>query len=137
MLSPPNPERTKGHVVVGNDVWFGEDVTVLSGVTIGDGCCIGARSVVTKDLKPYSICAGVPCKIIKPRYNQEMIDFLLKLEWWNWPFRMKSQNKEFFNTNLNKTPLEKVRKMIRTEFGLLIPCNSYQLYFESQDQLSK
>lgn len=49
---------SKGPVNIGSDVWFGNDVVVMSNVTIGDGCCIGARSVVTKDLEPYTICVG-------------------------------------------------------------------------------
>jgi acetyltransferase-like isoleucine patch superfamily enzyme len=79
---PPTAERTKGNVVIGNDVWIAEDVVILSGVTIGDGCCIGARSVVSKDLPPYSICVGTPCKPVKKRYSQEIIDFLVDLQWW-------------------------------------------------------
>lgn len=77
--SPPTKERTKGHVNIGNDVWIGEDVMILSGVTIGDGCCIGAKSVVTKSLPPYTICVGSPCKPVKQRYSTEIIEFLQKL----------------------------------------------------------
>ena len=79
----------------------GEDVFILSGVTIGDGCCIGSRSVITKDLPPYTICVGQPCKPVKNRYNKEIIDFLLKLQWWNWDKEKIKINKKFFMTNLN------------------------------------
>ena len=64
-IYPLTKERTKGDVIIGNDVWFGEDVWIGSGVTIGDGCVIGARSVVTKNLPPYTICAGIPCIVKK------------------------------------------------------------------------
>ena len=102
LTTPPNKERTKGHVIVGNDVWIGEDVFICSGIKIGDGCCIGARSVVTNDLPPYHICVGVPCKPIKKRYSENIIQFLLNLKWWDWDNNKIKQNKEFFYTNLNK-----------------------------------
>lgn len=92
---------SKGKISIGNDVWIGEDVFILSGVTIGDGCCIGSRSVVTKDLPPYSICVGQPCKPVKNRYNKEIIDFLLKIQWWDWDKKRIELNKRFFMTNLN------------------------------------
>jgi acetyltransferase-like isoleucine patch superfamily enzyme len=76
--------RSKGKIIINNDVWIGEDVIILSGVTIGDGCCIGARSIVTKNLEPYTICVGSPCKEIKKRYNDEIINLLLEIKWWNW-----------------------------------------------------
>lgn len=57
-------------VIVGNDVWLGARVIIMPGVTIGDGCIVGANSVVTKDLPPYSICAGTPARVIKYRKKQ-------------------------------------------------------------------
>jgi len=53
----------KGDTVVGNDVWIGQNVTVMPGVHIGDGAIIGANSVVTKDIPPYTISAGNPCRV--------------------------------------------------------------------------
>lgn len=102
LCNPPTKERTKGNVNIGNDVWIGMNVWVGSGLTIGDGCCIGANSVVTKSLPPYSICVGVPCKPVKKRYNQEVIDFLLDLKWWNWSESKIKRNMKFFYLNLNK-----------------------------------
>lgn len=101
--NPPNEERTKGHVIIGNDVWIGEDVFISSGVNIGDGCCIGAKSVITKDLSPYTICVGTPCKPIKNRYRTDIISFLLELKWWNWTDEKIKNNYDFFNLNLNET----------------------------------
>jgi len=68
-LSVPikNQGVTKGKTVVGNDVWIGANVSIMSGVNIGDGCIIAAGAVVTKDVPPYSIIGGVPAKIIKNR----------------------------------------------------------------------
>ena len=75
----------KGDIVVGNDVWIGYEAVILAGVTIGDGAVIGARSVVTKDVPPYTIAGGVPAKTIRKRFNEETIDTLLELRWWDWP----------------------------------------------------
>jgi len=104
--------NTKGKVIIGNDVWIGEDVIILSGVKIGDGVVIGAGSVVSKDLEPYTICVGVPCKSVKKRYNVDIINFLLELKWWNWDDERIKKNKKFFNTNLNKSTLEEIKSTI-------------------------
>ena len=103
ITNPPTKERTKGDVIIGNDVWIGKDVFITSGVTIGDGCCIGAKSVVTRNLPPYSICVGSPCKPVKKRYRKrEVIEFLLKIKWWDWDVDKITRNREFFYTNLNE-----------------------------------
>lgn len=73
------------NVVIGNDVWIGHGVSILSGITIGDGAIVAAGAVVTKNVEPYSIVGGVPARLIKKRFNEEQIDFLLKLQWWNKP----------------------------------------------------
>ncbi|MDZ7588216.1 MAG: CatB-related O-acetyltransferase [Parasphingorhabdus sp.] len=85
-------DKSKGTVTIGNDVWIGRRATVLSGVTIGDGAVIGAGSVVTKDVAPYAIVAGNPAKFIRKRFDDETIEFLLKLRWWDWP---ESQIRQF------------------------------------------
>ena len=76
--------EAKGDTVVGNDVWFGRGCTILPGVTIGDGAVIAARSVVVQDVPPYAIVGGNPAKLIKYRFSQEIIEELLKIQWWNW-----------------------------------------------------
>ena len=75
----------KGDTVIGNDVWFGQNVTVLPGVHIGDGAIIGTNSTVAKDIPPYSIAVGNPCHVVKLRFDKGVIDYLLKLKWWDWP----------------------------------------------------
>lgn len=75
---------SKGDVVIGNDVWIGYNVTVLSGVKIGDGAVIGTNSLVIKDVEPYSVVAGNPAKHIKYRFSPEQIEKLLQIQWWNW-----------------------------------------------------
>ena len=74
----------KGDTIVGNDVWIGQNVTILPGVHIGDGAIIGANSVVSKDVPSYHIVGGNPIKIIRKRFDDETIDYLLKLKWWDW-----------------------------------------------------
>ena len=70
--------------IIGNDVWIGCDVTLISGVHIGDGAIIGAGAVVTKDVPPYEIWGGVPAKRIGSRFDKETIDILEEIQWWNW-----------------------------------------------------
>lgn len=81
----PGLPRSKGDVIIGNDVWIGTDALILSGVEIGNGAVIAARSVVTEDVAPYSIMAGNPAKHIKFRFSESIIDDLQKIAWWDWP----------------------------------------------------
>ncbi|WP_438730233.1 CatB-related O-acetyltransferase [Enterococcus sp. AZ128] len=76
----------KGDIVIGNDVWIGYEATILSGVTIGDGAIIGAKSVVTKDVPAYSVVGGIPAKEIKPRFDSATIQKLQRIKWWDWPY---------------------------------------------------
>lgn len=81
----------KGDIVVGNDVWIGYEAVILSGVTIGDGAIVGARAVVTRDVPPYTIVGGVPAKPIRKRFDDETIEKLLRLRWWDWDERAISR----------------------------------------------
>lgn len=71
-------------VRIGNDVWIGEKVFISDGISIGDGAIVGAHSVVTHDVPPYAIVAGAPAKILRYRFDEETINALLEIEWWNW-----------------------------------------------------
>lgn len=109
--TPPtqNDLPLKGDTVVGNDVWIGQNVTILPGVHIGDGAIIGLNSVVTSDIPPYSIYAGNPAKFIRKRFDDEMIELLEKLQWWN-------KNIEEINSLipiLTCSDLEKVRSELK------------------------
>jgi virginiamycin A acetyltransferase len=82
----------KGDIIVGNDVWIGTDVKILSGVTIGDGAVIGAGAIVTKDVPPYAIAVGSPARVVKKRFDDAMIEKLLKIQWWHWPVEKIREN---------------------------------------------
>ena len=73
----------KGDTVIGNDVWIGQNATILPGVHIGDGAIIGLNSVVSSNIPPYTIAAGNPARVIRKRFDDELIDLLLKLKWWD------------------------------------------------------
>lgn len=72
----------KGDTVIGNDVWIGRESTIMPGVHIGDGAIVGAYSVVTKDVAPYSVVGGNPARFIKNRFDRELTQLLLELKWW-------------------------------------------------------
>ena len=73
----------KGDTVIGNDVWIGQNATILPGVHIGDGAIIGLNSVVSKDVEPYTIVAGNPAQFIRKRFDDELIGLLQRLKWWD------------------------------------------------------
>ena len=70
------------HVTIGNDVWTGHNVNILSGVSVGDGAVIGAGAVVTRDVPPFAIVAGVPAQVRRMRFPELTIQRLLRLKWW-------------------------------------------------------
>ena len=75
----------KGPTIVGNDVWIGYDAVIMPGVHIGDGAVVGTRSVVTRDVPPYTVVAGDPARPIRKRFDDATIDKLMRLQWWNLP----------------------------------------------------
>jgi virginiamycin A acetyltransferase len=76
---------SRGDTVIGNDVWIGFESLIMPGVHIGDGAIIAARSVVTRDVPPYTIVGGNPAQIIRQRFSDAEITTLLTLRWWDWP----------------------------------------------------
>ena len=87
-----NAWDNKGDIVIGNDVWIGYEAVIMSGVTIGDGAIIGTRAVVTKDVPPYTIVGGVPAKLIRKRFSEDVISFLLEIRWWDWSKERIAEN---------------------------------------------
>jgi len=82
---------------IGNDVWIGNNVMIMDGVTIGDGAVVAGGAVVTKNVDPYTIVGGLPAKEIKKRFNDEQIQKLLKIKWWDWDTNRIRKSTEFFS----------------------------------------
>ena len=84
-MEPPAPSDLpfKGDTVIGNDVWIGQNAVILPGVHIGDGAIIGASSVVGSDVDPYTIVVGNPAKVLRKRFDDELIELLLQFKWWD------------------------------------------------------
>ena len=83
LLPPPS---------VGNDCWIGERVSIVGGIKIGDGAMVLTGAVVVKDVPPYAVVGGVPANIIKYRYDEATIEWLLKIKWWNKPIEWLKKN---------------------------------------------
>ena len=99
----------KGDTVIGNDVWIGQNAVILPGVHIGDGAIIGANSVVGSDVAPYTIVIGNPARILRKRFDDELIHLLLELKWWNQPIDEINR----LIPILTNSDLGKVTKIIR------------------------
>jgi len=97
----------KGDTVIGNDVWLGYESVVMPGVRIGDGAIIAAKSIVTKDVPPYTIVGGNPAKIIKQRFDDQVVAKLLAIKWWDWSVEKITHNIPFLVSN----DIEQLMKM--------------------------
>ena len=84
-MNPPDISDIplKGDTVIGNDVWIGQNAVILPGVHIRDGAIIGANSVVGSDVAPYTIVIGNPAKTLRKRFDDELIELMLKFRWWD------------------------------------------------------
>lgn len=95
--------------VIGNDVWIAAGVSICRNVHIGNGCVIGAGAVITKDIEPYSVVVGVPGKVIKKRFSDNIIERLERAQWWNLPINVIHDNLTLFrDSHLNEEILEKI-----------------------------
>ena len=111
-MNPPMPFDLplKGDTVIGNDVWIGQNAVILPGVHIGDGAIIGANSIVGSDVAPYTIMVGNPARILRKRFDDELIDLLLKLKWWD----RSIEEIDSLIPILTCSNLENVRKELRS-----------------------
>lgn len=99
-LAPHTEELPlKGDTVIGNDVWIGQNVTIMPGVHIGDGAIIGTNSTVAKDIPPYAIAVGNPCQVKRYRYSQEDINKLEEIKWWDWDIEKINKYMDIINSN--------------------------------------
>lgn len=101
----------KGDIIVGNDVWIGRESRIMPGVKIGDGAVVGAYSVVTKDVPPYSVVGGNPARWIKRRFEDDLIEILLKLRWWDF----EAERLVKFLPVLCDSDLDKVKRILEME----------------------
>lgn len=109
--TPPHMSQLphKGDTVIGNDVWLGRESIIMPGVKIGDGAIVAAYSVVTKEVPPYAIYGGNPAKFIKFRFDDELIDLLLRFRWWD----LASEQLVEFLPLLCDPDLERVKKVLQ------------------------
>jgi virginiamycin A acetyltransferase len=101
---------SEGPIEIGNDVWVCSDAKILSDVTIGNGAVIAADSVVVNDVEPYSIVAGNPATHKKYRFDQDTIDALQEIAWWDWSTEKQKRNIEFFDADLRE--VEDIRSLV-------------------------
>ena len=85
---------SRGHTLIGNDVWVADGAIIMSGVRIYDGAIIGAGAVVTRDVMAYEVVGGVPAKHIRFRFDPKTIKALIQLAWWDWPLEKIIANAE-------------------------------------------
>ncbi|NDJ18094.1 Vat family streptogramin A O-acetyltransferase [Myxacorys almedinensis A] len=92
----PHPHELpyKGDTVIGNDVWIGYESVIMPGVEIGDGAIVAAKSVVVSDVSPYAVVGGNPAKLIRQRFDDEVIRSLLEIAWWDWDCEKITRNLE-------------------------------------------
>lgn len=108
----PPYNRFKDSIKIGNDVWIAAGAIITRGVTIGDGAVIGANSVVTKDVPPYAIVVGAPARLVKYRFEPDVIETLLKLNWWDWPIEKIKSN---FNLLSNAPHPNILRELLKND----------------------
>jgi virginiamycin A acetyltransferase len=99
---------SRGPIQIGNDVWIASHVVIGSGVTIGDGAVVGANSVVVRDVPPYAVVAGCPARVLRFRFDESLVERLLKLRWWDWDNARIVRNRELFLTPLTHEVLNRV-----------------------------
>jgi virginiamycin A acetyltransferase len=91
-IAMPEEWPNKGDTIIGNDVWLGYNATIMPGIKVGDGAIIATNSVVTKDVPPYAMVGGNPAKIIRKRFDEETINKLLEVRWWDWDIEKITAN---------------------------------------------
>ncbi len=93
----------KGDIVIENDVWIGYEAVIMPGIHIGNGAIIGTRAVVTKDVAPYTIVGGVPAKPIQKRFDDNTIERLQAIRWWDWDKeKVRQKINDIISANLDK-----------------------------------
>lgn len=132
--------KMAGGVHIGNDVWIGTGAIILAGISIGDGAVIAAGSVVTKDVEPYAIVGGTPAKLLKKRFDEEIVDKLEKLKWWEYePKIFEGIN---YTTDIRET-IKRLDDRIQRGYPLykgdryLVSSKSRKIYYLGQDDAER
>lgn len=105
----------KGRVTIGSDVWIGRQCIIMDGVTIGDGAVVATGAVVTKDVPPFAVVGGVPAKVIKYKFPQDVIDRLEEIKWWNLPDEEITKRIDLFH--IQNPTLEDINRFFPVEMG--------------------
>lgn len=106
-----NEYDESGDCVIGNDVWISANAVILRDVVIGHGAVIGAGAVVTKDVEPYSIVTGVPARLVRKRFSDEVIASLLDIAWWDWPLDLiRSHVDLIYSEKVDATVIARLRQ---------------------------
>lgn len=101
-----------GDINIGDDVWLGQRCMVMSGVTIGQGAVIGAGALVTKDVPPYAVAGGIPAKVIKYRFPDEVIEELLKIDYSVWTYSFIEKYRNYLDKS---TSIEKIKEIVKLQ----------------------
>lgn len=124
--STENPYSER--IEIGNDVWIGARVMIVGNVKVGNGAVIAAGAVVTKDVPPYAVVGGIPAKVIKYRFEPQVIEKLERLKWWDWPIEvLKKHISCFQNQHVSLKLLQELEREARMEYE----------YFDSQQGICK
>ena len=113
-----SPER---HLIIGNDVWIGDNTLIKKGIKIGDGAIIGAGSIVTKDVPNFAVIVGAPAKIIKYRFSNEIIDKLEHLQWWDISPEILHKLPEGLSVERYIEMLDDAQKAYKKSFKVIYP----------------
>lgn len=102
---------TSGGCEIGNAVWIAQAVSVVSGVTIGDGAVVGAGSTVLSDIPPFAVAVGTPARVVKYRFDEETIERLLGIAWWDWDREVIRANAGLLRANVDGGVLEELERV--------------------------
>lgn len=110
----PGHPATNGDVTIGHDVWIGFGVTIMSGVTIGSGAIIAANSHVVKNIPEYEIWGGNPARLIRRRFDLDVIEKLLQISWWDYPVEKVLLIQSYLSSPLSKSSLLEIEKILKS-----------------------
>ena len=113
-------DRFTDDCVIGNDVWIGCNAVICRGVHIGSGAVIAAGAVVTKDVEPYTIVAGVPAKRIKNRCHHHFAERLIKSAWWDLDGSVIKRYFSLFNSKINEENVSKIESLVEEYKSMLV-----------------